>query len=93
MSNTTGEKRQEERAGLEGVVAAESRLSCVDGEKGELIIAGYPVEVLAANATFEQTIHLLWFGVLPDAGRLELLRSTLAGLRTCLLYTSDAADE
>nr|MDP9481283.1 citrate synthase/methylcitrate synthase [Actinomycetota bacterium] len=34
-------------AGLEGVVAAETRLSRVDGEEGELIVAGFPVEELA----------------------------------------------
>ena len=50
-------------SGLEGVVAAETKLSMVDGEKGELIIAGYPVEELAPNATFEQTVSLLWYGV------------------------------
>ncbi|HWW61524.1 MAG TPA: citrate/2-methylcitrate synthase, partial [Thermoanaerobaculia bacterium] len=42
--------------GLEGVVAAETRLSMVDGERGELIIAGYRVEELAARATFEETV-------------------------------------
>jgi citrate synthase len=47
-------------SGLEGVVAAETKLSMVDGERGELIIAGYPVEELAPQATFEETIALLW---------------------------------
>ena len=42
--------------GLEGVVAAETSLSMVDGVRGELVIAGYPVEALALNATFEETI-------------------------------------
>ena len=49
-------------SGLEGVVAAETRLSLVDGERGELIIAGYPVEELAPNAKFEQVVDLLCFG-------------------------------
>src|SRR5882672_8983581 len=48
--------------GLEGVVAADTTLSMVDGERGELIIAGYAVEELAMNATFEETAHLLWCG-------------------------------
>jgi len=38
--------------GLEGVVAARTRLSHVDGERGELIIAGYPLAEIAPNATF-----------------------------------------
>src|SRR5262245_37928830 len=57
------------RSGLEGVVAAETSLSMVDGLRGELIIAGYAVEDLALNATFEETIWLLWNGSLPaDVG-------------------------
>jgi citrate synthase len=39
--------------GLEGVVAASTRLSHVDGEAGRLILAGYAVEDLAPHATFE----------------------------------------
>jgi citrate synthase len=46
--------------GLDGVIAAETKLSMVDGERGELIIAGYPVAELALNATFEETVALLW---------------------------------
>jgi citrate synthase len=46
------------RPGLEGVVAAETLLSHVDGEAGELLLAGYPVEELAPNARFEETIAL-----------------------------------
>ena len=46
--------------GLEGVVAAQTRLSSVDGQAGELIIAGFPVEELASRASFEETIYLLW---------------------------------
>ena len=40
--------------GLEGVVVAETRLSHVDGEKGELIIAGSAVENLAGQRRFEE---------------------------------------
>ncbi len=51
-------------AGLEGVVAAETRLSGVDGGAGELTIAGFPVEELAGRASFEETVYLLWHGAL-----------------------------
>ena len=67
--------------GLEGVVAATTRLSHVDGERGELVIAGYPVEALAAHATFEETTWLLWHGSLPAAGQLERFREALAAVR------------
>ncbi len=43
-------------AGLEDVVAAETRLSGVDGEAGELTIAGFPVEELAGRASFVDTV-------------------------------------
>ncbi|HUP58918.1 MAG TPA: citrate synthase/methylcitrate synthase [Thermoanaerobaculia bacterium] len=46
--------------GLEGIVAAETRLSSVDGERGELIIGGYRVEDWAPRKTFEETVELLW---------------------------------
>ena len=51
--------------GLEGIVAAETRLSMVDGERGELVIAGYRVEDAAPRFTFEEMVGLLFedFGV------------------------------
>jgi citrate synthase len=67
--------------GLEGVVAAHTALSGVDGEAGELTIAGFPLEELAPNASFEETIFLLWNGRLPDAGELRDLRERLASRR------------
>jgi citrate synthase len=68
-------------AGLEGVVAATTRLSHVDGERGELIIAGFPVGELAARATFEETAWLLWNGDLPSARQLDAFRARLAEQR------------
>lgn len=64
--------------GLEGVVAATTRLSHVDGEAGELLIAGYPVAELAGNATFEETTWLLWHGELPTDAELDEFRADLA---------------
>jgi citrate synthase len=45
--------------GLEGIVAAETRLSMVDGERGALVIGGFRVEELA-SWSFEDTVELLW---------------------------------
>src|SRR5512132_2755997 len=67
--------------GLEGVVATTTRLSHVDGERGELVIAGYEVGELAEHATFEETTWLLWHGELPTAGQLDEFRRTLAASR------------
>lgn len=68
-------------SGLEGVIAAETRLSRVDGQRGELIIGGFALEELAAHATFEQTVYLLWHGNLPDTDQLARLSQTLAAQR------------
>ncbi|HXT22365.1 MAG TPA: citrate synthase/methylcitrate synthase [Thermoanaerobaculia bacterium] len=68
-------------SGLDSVVAATTRLSHVDGERGELLIAGFPVEELAPHATLEQAAYLLWHGELPDAAALAALRTDLAVAR------------
>lgn len=70
------------RPGLEGVVAAETTLSHVDGQQGVLIIGGYPLEELAPNVTFEEVVHLLWSGALPTADVLATFRQQLAAQRT-----------
>jgi citrate synthase len=68
-------------SGLEGVVAATTRLSRVDGERGELVIAGFQVDDLAEQATFEETTWLLWHGDLPSAAELDAFRAALAAVR------------
>jgi len=68
-------------SGLEGVVAAQTKLSRVDGMAGELIIGGFAVEELAAQATFEETVYLLWHGRLPTAPELSDFTSCMAMLR------------
>src|SRR5207237_8325939 len=51
--------------GLEGVSAAETRMSFIDGEKGVLEYVGIPIDDLARNSTFEETVFLLWNTRLP----------------------------
>lgn len=69
------------RPGLQGVVAAETRLSRVDGVIGELIIGGYRLDDLAPQATFEEVGYLLWHDKLPNTDELQQLQSDLAALR------------
>ena len=69
------------KAGLEGVVAAETRISGVDGQAGELIIAGFPVEELARQATFEEVAYLLWHDALPNAAQIAEFRQALSAHR------------
>src|SRR6188768_2188620 len=67
--------------GLEGVVLTGTRLSHVDGERGELIIGGYPVDELAPNATFEEVLYLLWHGRLPLRAEAEEIARSMAAQR------------
>jgi citrate synthase len=67
--------------GLENVVATTTHLSLVDGERGELIVAGFPIEELAPFATSEEVAHLLWHGERPDAPALAALHAELAAAR------------
>lgn len=67
--------------GLEGVVAAETAISDIDGQKGLLYYVGYDIHDLATNATFEEVIYLLHNLELPSESQLEEIRSTLAGSR------------
>ena len=67
--------------GLDGVVAARTRLSHVDGQAGRLIIGGYELKELAGKVTFEQAAYLLWRGTLPTADELSMLTREMAVLR------------
>ena len=67
--------------GLDGVVAAQTRLSHVDGQAGKLIIGGYELSELAGRISFEGAAHLLWRGQLPTPDELTSLRREIAGLR------------
>ncbi|MCH8495295.1 MAG: citrate synthase [Balneolales bacterium] len=67
--------------GLEGIVAFSSRKSFIDGAKGELIYAGYNIEVLAENATFEEVCFLLWNERLPNKAELDDLQAKMTAER------------
>ncbi|WP_168078074.1 citrate synthase/methylcitrate synthase [Caulobacter sp. SSI4214] len=53
--------------GLEGVIAARTVLSDVDGAKGRLVIRGYAVEDLSGRTRYEEAAHLLFDGFFEDA--------------------------
>ncbi|CAG0994823.1 citrate synthase [Phycisphaerales bacterium] len=57
--------------GLEGVIAAETKLSYIDGEKGILEYIGIPIGELAEKSTFEETVYFLWNGRLPTKPELD----------------------
>ena len=60
--------------GLNGVNVDTSEICSIDGERGELIYRGYDIRELADNASFEEVVHLLWFGDLPTREQLQALR-------------------
>ena len=88
-ADTTGAADDVAR-GLEGVTVAETRLSRIDGETGDLTIGGYPVADLAANATFEETVFLLREDRLPTADELDAFRADLAERRELAPETHEA---
>jgi citrate synthase len=65
--------------GLEGVVAAETVVSEVDGANGRLIYrGGYLIEDLVAVTSYEEIAYLLWHGDLPKPSQLDGLRQQMA---------------
>jgi citrate synthase len=67
--------------GLEGIVAANTRLSDVKGDIGELIYAGYNINELAGKVSYEEVVHLLHENRLPNRAELAGLKKTLAANR------------
>lgn len=65
--------------GLEGVCAAETRVSYVDGVNGELYYSGYNIHDLAGKTSYEEVIYLLWYDKLPNKRELWEFRSRLVG--------------
>ena len=48
--------------GLTGVIAAETAIGFVDGEKGQLLYRGYPIGQLVEKGTYGRVAELLWTG-------------------------------
>ena len=53
--------------GFLSTAACQSAITFIDGDKGELLYRGYPIEQLATNCDYMETCHLLLYGQLPDA--------------------------
>lgn len=69
--------RDIEDTGLRGVIVADTKISAVDGERGELIYRGYDVRGLAKYSTFEETAYLLLHETLPTRKELETFKEAL----------------
>ena len=53
--------------GFLSTASCSSKITYIDGDKGELLYRGYPIEQLATNCDFLDTCHLLLYGDLPNA--------------------------
>ncbi len=61
--------------GFLSTASCQSAITYIDGDKGELLYRGYPIEQLATNCDFMETCHLLLYGNLPDAnGKAEFTK-------------------
>lgn len=69
------------RSGLDDVVVAETVLSDVDGQTGQLIIRGRSLDDLAGKASYEEVLELLWEGLFPETARPGELRMPLGRAR------------
>jgi citrate synthase len=67
--------------GLEGIVAAETRLGEVKGAEGILFYCGYDINELAGKVSFEEVVYLLLHGNLPSRSELEKLTTALRAER------------
>jgi citrate synthase len=67
--------------GLEGIVAASTRLSDVKGDVGELIYSGYNIDELAGKVSFEEVIYLLHHLHLPNRKELDDIKARLKAER------------
>ena len=67
--------------GLEGIVAAETRIGDVRGQEGVLLYCGYDINELAGKISFEECVHLLYHNSLPTAAALEKITMALRAER------------
>lgn len=63
--------------GFMSTAACQSAITYIDGDKGELLYRGYPIEQLAVNADFLETCYLLLNGELPNKAQKEEFVNTV----------------
>ncbi len=57
--------------GFTSTAATDSAITFIDGDKGELLHRGYPIDQLAEKSHFLEVCYLLLYGELPSAAQLE----------------------
>jgi citrate synthase len=79
--------------GLKGIVAAETLISHIDGEKGQLFYRGYEIRDITKKVTFEEAAYLLWFGQFPEKEQLHRLTEELKQNREIPVYMKNILDQ
>ncbi|MDR6901936.1 citrate synthase/methylcitrate synthase [Rhizobium miluonense] len=80
------------KSGLEDVIAAETKLSDVDGAAGRLIIRGVSLDDLVATSRFEDVAALLLDGLFDEHIDAASIRTQLGAARVALFPHVEAAD-
>ncbi len=81
------------KKGLEDIIAAESKICKIDGQKGRLYYRGYKIEDLAENCTFEETSYLLLYGKLPNRKELDQFNKELSRMRNLPNYVVEILEK
>ena len=61
--------------GFTSTAACDSTITFIDGDKGELLHRGYPIDQLASQSHYLEVCYLLLYGELPSAAELEKFES------------------
>ena len=64
-------------SGFLSTASCKSKVTFIDGDKGELLYRGYPIEQLAENCNFLEVAYLLKNGELPNAGQKTDFETTI----------------
>jgi citrate synthase len=57
--------------GFTSTAACDSAITYIDGDKGELLYRGYPIDQLSEKSTYIEVCYLLLYGELPNATQLQ----------------------
>ncbi|NDH33759.1 MAG: citrate (Si)-synthase, partial [Betaproteobacteria bacterium] len=63
--------------GFMSTAACESKITYIDGDRGELLYRGYPIEQLATQCDYLETCYLLLHGELPTRSERDLFVGTV----------------
>ncbi|MFP4632584.1 MAG: citrate/2-methylcitrate synthase [Halobacteriales archaeon] len=78
--------------GLDGVVVDESRICWVDGDEGKIWYAGYDLDDLVGEASYEELLYLLFHDELPSESELREVEDAMARRRELPDAVAEAVD-